>query len=207
MAEQRQGNPSGNVVPMSPRSDVDALLQAVEEHIDRLKREKTELQGTVASLTETARDLQSEINRMKGRLRRLICAPDTLDASTKQGTEAIWPWEAPMPVPKHMQGVYRLMRQGKTIYIGQSVNIMSRVFSHMAEKDFDQFSYALVDGGREALNEVESALIIIERPPANHGTDGRLRHPTGHQWTREEAQAVLDKYQRGAAADAEEAAA
>ena len=73
---------------------------------------------------------------------------------------------------------------------------MNRISTHATQKDFDQISYARVDGDRETLNEIESALIITERPPWNHSYEGNLTHPTGHGWTREEALAILDKYRR-----------
>ena len=164
--------------------------------IERLKREKNTLLRTIQDLEKTAHDLQERIKSAEAQKRHLSLVANVVDASMRP--DAYWPWEPPMPAPKRLRGVYRLMKDGKTVYIGQSVNIISRITEHAAEKDFDQFSYALVDGGREALNDVESALIIMERPPENHGADGRLRHPTGQQWSREEAQAILDEYSRRA---------
>ena len=163
------------------RSEVDALAtELAKQDIDRLKRERNQL--------------RIEINRARADLRLIRPIRDRVHASLKQRSTAYWPWESPMQSPKRVQGVYRLIQEGQTVYIGQSGNIMSRVATHAAQKDFDEFSYAIVDGDKETLNEIESALIILERPPWNHGLDGRLRHPTGHHWTREEAEAVLDKY-------------
>lgn len=164
------------------------------------------LRNTIERSRDTLRALRTEIEAAEDRLRVLDSAGKSLNESSMQATKALWPWQPPAATPKRMRGVYRLLRGDKTVYIGQSVNILSRVLDHSTERDFDQFSYALVKGGRLALNEVESALIIIERPLWNHGADGKLRHPTGHQWTREEAEAVLDKYRRGAGTPDKEAA-
>ena len=171
--------------------------------MERLKRENAGLLRTIEDLEKTARDLQARIKSAEVQERHFDLVADVADAS--MGPDAYGPWGPPMPAPKRLRGVYRLMKEGRTVYIGQSVDIMSRVLEHTTKKNFDQFSYALVEGGREALNEVESALILIERPPENHGIDGTLRHPTGHRWSREEAQAILNNYRSSAAIAACEA--
>ena len=172
---------------------------------NELRREARALRGEVRHYEETLRTLRIQIQAAEDYLRDhdVDRYREALDVSIKRGTSAYWPWQPPASVPGRLQGVYRLMREGETVYIGQSVDIMGRIASHMAKKrDFDQFAYALVDGDRETLNEVESALIIVERPPWNHGIDGKLRHPTGHGWTHEEALAILDKYRSRAVANA-----
>lgn len=164
--------------------------QAEKQAVERLKRRKTALQGTIEDLEKSARHLEKRIKSAKAQARQLGLATDDVDALRRPN--ALWSWVPPMPTPKRLRGVYRLMKAGRAVYIGQSVDILSRVTTHAAEKDFDEFSYALVDGGREALNEIEAALIILERPPEN-------RLATLPRWTLEEAQAVLDKYRTAAA--------
>ena len=193
-----------------PIEEVTALLpELARQEIDQLKNQRVELQKTVKSLQTTAEHLQNtvdelkfKVERLKREMRSIRPIRNRIDASIASRRDALWPWNPPIPAPKRIHGVYRIMREGETVYIGQSAHVVGRVAEHAKSKDFDQFSYAPVEGGREALNAIESALIITERPPWNHGNDGRLRHPTGHEWTREEAQAVLDKYRSRAAANA-----
>lgn len=173
------------------RREIGALADELERHKETLRTLRIQVRAAENYLHD------HDVERYR----------EALDISMKQGTRACWPWQPPMSAPERAQGVYRLIKKGRTVYIGQSVHVMGRVADHAKSKDFDQFSYARVDGDPKVLNEVESALIIVERPVGNHGFDGRLRHPVGHEWTREEAQAVLDKYQRCATADAEESAA
>lgn len=188
-------------------SAVDAALEEqAERDVGRLGRERDKLLRVVEDLERTARDLKTEIKRMREEIRFIPSARDSIVASVEQGRDALWPWEPPTSVPERVHGVYRLIREGKTMYIGQSVDIMNRISSHATQKEFDQISYARVDGDRDTLNQIESALIIIERPPWNHSYQGNLTHPTGHGWTREEALAVLNKY-RAAISDAERDAA
>lgn len=193
------------------------LLRSLPPDLSTLSQDRSNLRREVCDLSEqiecdrgTLRTLKTQIKEAESRLRdvdRTRQSRETRDASIARGAPAFWPWGPPMTPPKRLQGVYRLLKDGNTIYIGQSVNIMARIADHMEDKDFDQFSYALVDGGGETLNEVESALIIVERPPRNHTARGKLFHPTGHKWTREDAQAVLDNYRSRAAANDEKSAA
>ena len=161
--------------------------------VERLKRERDQLQEDFRHLEQLALVFQEKARKLRAELADPSMKPD-----------AHWPWEPPMPAPKRMQGVYRLIREGRTVYIGQSTNIMHRVAEHASDKDFDQFSYALVDGGQETLNEVEGALIALLRPVGNKQ---QPQNVTGRPWTHEEAQAVLDKYGSRAVADDETAAA
>jgi excinuclease UvrABC nuclease subunit len=63
-------------------------------------------------------------------------------------------------------GVYALFKKGKLLYIGQSGNIASRVFSaHKASKDFDEVK---VYGCRkERMDLLEFFLILQHKPPLN----------------------------------------
>lgn len=67
---------------------------------------------------------------------------------------------------KKVRGCYLLYRDGVVVYVGQSVNIMSRIGAHLANplKRFDGFSYTEVDGN---LNEAESELIATYNPSDN----------------------------------------
>jgi len=62
-------------------------------------------------------------------------------------------------------GVYFLIRLGKVVYVGQSVNVHSRISGHVGSKKFDKFAY--VQCKRSALDVIESLYIHVLRPPLN----------------------------------------
>ena len=157
---------------------------AVRRSVEYLERRKAALQADVLELKKATADLRERIKSAKGQARHFSLASDAEDALARP--DAYWAWAHPQPAPKRLRGVYRLMKNGKTVYIGQSVDIISRVLQHAAEKDFDEFSYALVDGSKETLNAIETALIVLERPPENRTADTK--------WSRARAEAILSDY-------------
>ena len=62
-------------------------------------------------------------------------------------------------------GVYFLVANGSIVYVGQSVNVLSRVGSHMESKIFDQVFYLPLPEAE--YDAVESAFIRWLRPPLN----------------------------------------
>lgn len=73
-----------------------------------------------------------------------------------------------VPVQK-IRGIYLLWDRGAVVYVGQSENILQRVGVHLANplKDFDGFSYAVVETGD--LNIIEAEIIIRYSPRLNKG--------------------------------------
>lgn len=69
------------------------------------------------------------------------------------------------PVEHLVSGVYLLVKDGAIVYVGQSVNVPSRLGSHALEKDFDRAVYMPVV--KEDLDAVEGALIRHLEPPLN----------------------------------------
>jgi hypothetical protein len=61
--------------------------------------------------------------------------------------------------------VYFLVQGAEVVYIGQSVNIGSRIHSHLKDKRFDSVYYVRVH--RESLDEFEGALIRALKPCLN----------------------------------------
>lgn len=61
--------------------------------------------------------------------------------------------------------VYFLSLNGKVVYVGQSVNLGSRLSEHVRGKTFDSVFYLPVP--RNALNDVEGHFIRALRPPLN----------------------------------------
>jgi hypothetical protein len=66
-----------------------------------------------------------------------------------------------------VRGCYLLWKGGKVIYVGQSVNVLSRIGVHLSnpQKDFDGYSYSHVRGN---LNDAEAELIAKYKPSCNY---------------------------------------
>jgi len=60
-------------------------------------------------------------------------------------------------------GVYFLIDRSKVVYVGQSVNVFSRMREHSKSKQFS--SYAYISCSKEDLNVLESLYIHVLRPP------------------------------------------
>jgi hypothetical protein len=72
-------------------------------------------------------------------------------------------------------GIYFLVSDGEVIYVGQSVNVSSRVNEHARTKDFEAAFFLPWPG--DDLDRVESALIRALKPSLNG------QHPSGHART------------------------
>jgi len=60
-------------------------------------------------------------------------------------------------------GVYFLIDRSKVVYVGQSVNVFSRMREHSKSKQFS--SYAYISCSKEDLDVLESLYIHVVRPP------------------------------------------
>lgn len=64
--------------------------------------------------------------------------------------------------------IYYLKRGEKIVYIGQTINLMQRLGSHLdSDKDFDSAVYFPVVGDKEERNYIEAGLIIEHTPEYN----------------------------------------
>ena len=71
-------------------------------------------------------------------------------------------------------GVYFLIDGDKVVYVGQSVNVYTRISEHH-DKLFD--SFAFIPCEREMLNALESLYIHVLRPPLNGNQHGGKQAP------------------------------
>jgi hypothetical protein len=62
-------------------------------------------------------------------------------------------------------GIYFLCELGHVVYVGQSINVGSRISSHRNGKDFDRIFF--LPWPRFDLSRIEAALIKVLRPPLN----------------------------------------
>lgn len=73
--------------------------------------------------------------------------------------------KAAAPVPTFGCGIYFLMKDGEIVYVGQSVNVLSRLTHHLPEKAFDAWHWIPCDRG--ALDQLERRYIDLFLPPLN----------------------------------------
>lgn len=92
--------------------------------------------------------------------------------SERQIVEAAQLWEGGC-------GVYFLIKGGRVVYVGQSVNVHGRVCEHAKSKDFDGFAW--VPCAQSALDKLESLYIHALRPymNGNNGPGGAKSAPLG----------------------------
>ena len=64
-------------------------------------------------------------------------------------------------------GIYFLYRKDEIQYIGQTVNILSRIGSHRQDKDFDKVFFLPVEADSTLLEYIEMRFIDFYKPPLN----------------------------------------
>ena len=62
-------------------------------------------------------------------------------------------------------GIYFLIREQRVVYVGQSVNVFSRIFTHVQTKQFD--SYVYIPCEADMLDKLESLYIHFLSPSLN----------------------------------------
>lgn len=80
-------------------------------------------------------------------------------------------------------GVYFLFKKGKLQYVGQSINVYSRIQQHRGNKDFDQAKFIACH--RSKLDDMEGFFIRLLEPPLNGGATPLERScPKSQTWER-----------------------
>lgn len=64
-----------------------------------------------------------------------------------------------------VSGIYFLIRDGRVVYVGQSVDVFGRISTHQRDKTFDAIAYVPCE--RHLLDKMESLYIHTLRPPLN----------------------------------------
>jgi len=66
-----------------------------------------------------------------------------------------------------VSGVYFLIHEGEIVYVGQSIDVINRVATHVlkAEKEFDRYAYVEIEP--DDLNSVEADYIVNLGPRYN----------------------------------------
>ena len=80
------------------------------------------------------------------------------------------------PPKRRWCGVYFLFCGEELIYVGQSVDVLSRLTNHR-NKGFDRYSVILCEP--EELTDLEAAYILLFKPRLNGGGHGDRHHRLG----------------------------
>jgi hypothetical protein len=110
-------------------------------------------------------DLEEELKRLREEVQREV----KFGAAVRQLTSGVLLREHEIvehAVPMHTAcGVYFLILEQKIVYVGQSTNVFSRIFTHAQTKTFDSYVYIPCD--KEMLDKLESLYIHFLSPPLN----------------------------------------
>lgn len=140
------------------------LTQIEKENHQELSEANKKLKASIADLKQQRKKLLSEVNLLTGNLSDI--AP-----VLNQTKFSLIPKDALVKKSKNYGdacGVYFLVKGNEIVYIGQSINIASRITQHR-DKDFDSVSYVACH--KDELDILES-LYILAYQPALNGSNG-----------------------------------
>lgn len=158
---------NNNMVLAPPKS------AAIKEFSEGLTLTHRRLSDDIDRLKRIKRDLLKEIDLMNGNLSdiapvlsqtRFSLVPESalIEKSLSYGDAC---------------GVYFLIKDMAIVYIGQSINIASRITQHR-DKEFDSVSYVACE--KSEMDILESLYILAYKPPLNGiaGGNGQIRPAT-----------------------------
>lgn len=151
------------------------LTELEKSSYEELSERNKSLKRSIESLKQQRKKLLSEVNLLTGNLSDI--AP-----VLNQTRFSLVPKEALIEKSKNYGdacGVYFLIKDNEIVYIGQSINIASRVTQHR-DKAFDSVSYVACH--RNELDILESLYILAYQPELNGsigvGPHGKTRTAT-----------------------------
>jgi len=121
------------------------------EYTNLLRGEIEELESKLKSLR---REEEYQTISFSITSRRLMREEDIVAASQ--------PWD-------RVCGVYFLIKGNRVVYVGQSMNVHSRIPSHTITKDFD--SVTVISCDKDQLDVLESLYIYMLDPPLNSNNE------------------------------------
>ena len=155
-----KGSKHWRLLDVVARARADGLL--VEAPLElRIDKEMDRLAQTNKELVEQLENLREE-SAVLSHVLALNKASVKLTGATLLKQREIVAAKMELPVKS---GVYFLINNGKVVYVGQSVKIMSRVIDHTINKVFDGFAYIPCEANM--LDVMESLYIHVLRPPLN----------------------------------------
>lgn len=87
-------------------------------------------------------------------------------------------------------GVYFLCHKGEVVYVGQSVNVLSRVGQHFGHKTFDSVFFVRIP--KTDLDFVEGTFIRTLEPKYNKDKTGRIVAPSATGYCSEEGEKIVE---------------
>lgn len=166
-------NPMSQKTPEERKAIAKKGTETRRRNQQRRNQMREEAKAGVDVLKAEARRLEARISE----LRQLENAHlVTFEVTGKRMVEEWEIVESAKPWAEN-SGVYFLVKGTRVVYVGQSVNVYTRVAGHMRTKDFDSFSF--VRCPKNALNQLESIYIHMLQPPQNGNAqfgDGKEKH-------------------------------
>lgn len=164
---EREGKPIRSVEGKFRPLDVVAKARALGMKIEREREEKVKFdlekaREELASLNQKIESAKHSLgmNRLSHALtsKVLLTESEIIEGGQQFSSQS---------------GVYFLIRDGRVVYVGQSVNIHSRIATHIKDKEFDSFSF--IPFPRWELDVAESLYIHALRPEINGRIGGGPR--------------------------------
>lgn len=139
-------NPAKNKAEKEKTESLTITQKRLKSEISELKQIKCDLQKELRLMTGNLSDIAPVLSQTRF---SLVPQADLIKKSLSYGDAC---------------GVYFLIKDKVIVYIGQSINIASRITQHR-DKDFDSVSYVACH--RSELDVLESLYILAYKPPLN----------------------------------------
>jgi hypothetical protein len=136
-----------------------------QANIAKRKAEDAVYKQQAQELKHGIAHLQGELNRLREEVQREA----RFGEAVRQLTSGVLLRESEIiehAVPVNTAcGIYFLIYEQRVVYVGQSVNVFSRIFTHTQTKKFDSYVYMPCE--RDMLDKLESLYIHFLSPPLN----------------------------------------
>jgi len=171
-----------NGKPFNPRGNeyrvIDIIARAWGQNLAVTPPEKDEIRNNIEDLRYEMEYLQKELTALKYVVENkrhdlsLSSASNTLTGKSLLREQEIVAGGIELG---STSGVYFLINRKQVVYVGQSVDVGSRVRQHVGAKEFTK--YAFIPCPQNILNQLESLYIHTLRPPLNGGSSNSVSAP------------------------------
>ena len=147
----------------------EVISRALSDGFEILPTQRNELLRTEEQLRSNIDLLRAELSTLKGEFENLDRIMDFNSIAFSFGLNNLYSEKEivrsckPYTDLDNATGVYFLISLDKVVYVGQSVNVYSRMREHAKDKKFD--SYAYISCSRDELDILESLYIHALHPP------------------------------------------
>jgi len=154
-------NPMQSKSPEERRAIAAKAHETARKNREEKARRRAEAEAKVLDLTEEIAALKRKRDAIAGEI-------EASDISARLTGHTLLTESAIVGAAKPADGfcgVYFLISRGRVVYVGQSVNVFSRVAQHSADKDFDAMAWVPCE--RRMLDKLESLYIHTLSPELN----------------------------------------